>query len=60
MSENQKMENKITFEDIERRNEPIGKFAHIGGIGRRPGGSVEGSPRVDFSDAYGDTGRRVL
>ncbi len=70
------MENKISFEDIERRvaalekavasltaekssDEPRGRFAHIGGIERPSAHPSEGSQRVDLSEAYGETGKRV-
>jgi len=41
-------------------DKPRGRFAHIGGIERIPAHSPEGSQRIDFSEAYGSTGKRVL
>jgi hypothetical protein len=44
----------------ERSDGPRGKFAHIGGIEVLPARSFQGSPSVDLSEAYGETGRCVL
>jgi hypothetical protein len=44
----------------EHSDEPRGKFAHIGGIVRHAASSLEGSQSVDLSEAYGETGKRVL
>ena len=52
----------LTAEKNQREpsDEPRGRFAHIGGIERHSAHSSEGSQRIDFSEAYGETGKRVL
>jgi len=41
-------------------DEPRGRFAHIGGIERSPARSFETPEKpIDFSEAYGETGKRV-
>src|SRR6266853_681463 len=44
----------------EHSDELRGRFAHIGGIERPSAHSSEGSQRIDFSEAYGETGKRIL